>query len=253
MVLSITTERNIRAQGVFEGRRGQGKGTALLIWDGPDRDPRARAELDESNRTCHKAGFATIELTCRDLPKLDPIGGVPDHTVAEWGLWVGRPLLGQWVFDIIRWLDVLDEARGESARDAPGGVAAARPFALIGLGAMSLPALIAAGLDARVSGVSCSRGLVSFVGRNEKPWAGVPMGLLAPNILDVGDVSHLAALAAPRPLAFTDAIETDGTAATTDRTESAFAFCRAIYGLTRGGDRLKLVPPVDLADLLARL
>ena len=66
----------------------------------------------------------------------------------------------------------------------PGGMAAVRSFILIGLGAMSLPALFAAGLDARVSGVSCSGGLVSFVGRNAQPWAGVPMGLLAPNILD---------------------------------------------------------------------
>ena len=118
---------------------------------------------------------------------------------------------------------------------------------------MSLPALFAAGLDARVSGVSCSGGLVSFVGQNAKPWSGVPMGLLAPNILDVGDVGHLAALVAPRPLVFTHAIETDGTPATLDRTASAFAFCRSIYQLTGAEDRLKLAPPADLGDLLPRL
>ncbi len=172
--------------------------------------------------------------------------------MAEWGIWVGRPLLGQWVFDIIRWLDFLDEEQRERAGAGPGGVDATRPFVLIGLGAMSVPALCAAGLDARVSGISCTRGLVSFVGRNAKPWADVPMGVLAPNVLDVGDVGHLAALVAPRPLVFTHAIDTDGTPATLDRTRSAFEFCRSIYRLAGAGDRLKLAPPADVGALLSR-
>ena len=37
-------------------------------------------------------------------------------------------------------------------------------FVLVGRGTMSLPALFAAALDTRVSGVSCDGGLVSFVG-----------------------------------------------------------------------------------------
>ena len=249
----ITPERHIQSKGFFEGTNGQSKGTALLIWDGPDRNAEARAELDESKRKWQEAGFGTLELTGRDLPKLPPIADVPDHTVAEWGLWVGRPLLGQWVFDIIRWLDLLDEAHREKARVGPGGMAAVRPFVLIGLGAMSLPALFAAGLDARVAGVSCTRGLVSFVGQNAKPWADIPMGLLAPNILNVGDVGHLAALVAPRPLVFTRAIETDGTPASLDRTLSTWAFCRSIYQLTGVADRLKLAPPADLRAILPPL
>ena len=58
-------------------------------------------------------GSATVELTCRDASQGPPgLLAVPDHNaVAEWGLWVGRPLLGQWVWDIIRWLDFLDEER----------------------------------------------------------------------------------------------------------------------------------------------
>ena len=233
-ILSLTTERNIRSHGVFEASGGPSKGTALLIWDGADRNFGAGAELDGTKRTWHKARFATIEMTCRDLPRLPPIGGVYDHTVAEWGLWVARPLLGQCVFDIICWLDYLDEWQSDRARSGPNRVAAARPFILSGQGAMSLPALLAAGLDARVSAVSCTGGLVSFVGQTTKTWSGVPMGLLAPNILDVGDIGHLAALVAPRPLVFTHAIETDGTAANLDRTASAFAFCRSIYRLTGG-------------------
>ena len=76
------------------------------------------------------------------------------------------------------------------------------------------------------------------------------MGLLAPNILDVGDVGHLAALVAPRPLVYTNAIDTDGMPASLDRTLSAWAFCRSSYRLTGAGDRLKLAPPAELGPLL---
>ena len=118
---------------------------------------------------------------------------------------------------------------------------------------MSLPALFATALDGRVSGVSCGGGLVSFVGETAKSWTGVPMGLIVPNILDVGDVGHLAALVAPRPLVFARAIETDRTPATRERTLSAFAFCGSIFQLMSAADRLKLSEPADLRALISRL
>jgi len=29
----------------------------------------------------------------------DTIGRAPDHNSAEWSIWTGRPLLGQWIWD----------------------------------------------------------------------------------------------------------------------------------------------------------
>ena len=106
------------------------------------------------------------------------------------------------------------------ARPGLDELAPVRPFVLVGLGAMSLPAICAAALDRRVSGVSCSQAVWSASWhRSARPWSGVPMGVLAPNILDVGDVGHLAALVAPRPLVFTGALEPEGDAATLERTQ----------------------------------
>ncbi len=144
------------------------------------------------------AGHCVLELsgfrgTDRWLANIGPVAGVPDHTPAEWGLWIGRPLLGQWVWDILRWLDLLDEIRMKQVKTLSGLAPPDRPIVLVGLGAMSLPAIVAAALDPRVAGVVCSDCLASFVGRGSKPWSGVSMGLIAPNILDVGDVGHLAA------------------------------------------------------------
>jgi dienelactone hydrolase len=64
--------------------------------------------------------LVTIDLraTGRLAVPSDSVGHTPDHNSAEWGLWVGRPLMGQWACDIRRLLDALD------ALDARGGVRA---------------------------------------------------------------------------------------------------------------------------------
>ena len=43
----------------------------------------------------------------------DRIGRAPDHNTAEWSLWLGRPLLGQWVVDVRRLLDAVQERDGQ--------------------------------------------------------------------------------------------------------------------------------------------
>ena len=76
------------------------------------------------------------------------------------------------------------------------------------------------------------------------------MGVLAPNILEVGDIGHLAALVAPRPLVFTHAPIEHGRRGASpdddlDRTLARRSrFVRSIYQLAeRPGDRLKLAQP----------
>jgi len=254
VAISLSSEADVVAHGILEAGPFRGKGTALLIGAAPqaddDVDAGERLRFGQIKEQWHKAGFVTLELTCRSFPRLAPIMGVPDHTVAEWGLWVGRPLLGQWVWDIVRWLDLLDQTRLEQTPPDEGLARPSRPFVVIALGVMSLGALFAAALDTRVAGVSCSGGLVSFVGQTSSSWHGVPMGLIVPNILDVGDVGHLAALVAPRPLVFTRAIEPEGGVANIERTVTAFTFARSIYQLMGASERLKLSEPAELRALL---
>jgi dienelactone hydrolase len=255
VLVSITTERDVLSTGILSTNKHHHSGTALLVCPEELRQPGTGAKklmaLGKIRSSWRSAGLGILETSCRALPTLNPIVGVPDHTVAEWGLWAGRPLLGQWVWDIIRWLDFLDETRSAGARPGLDGAGPSRPYVLIGVGAMSLPALLAAGLDDRVSAIACTDGLVSFVGQTARPWSGVPMGLLAPNILDIGDVGRLAALVAPRALAYSGAVEPEGEAATPDRTLTAFAFSRSIYQLMGVADRLRLAEPADARALLA--
>ncbi|MFI5457849.1 MAG: alpha/beta hydrolase family protein [Isosphaerales bacterium] len=258
--VTIATERGVRSAGRVGAGPADRQGTAILAVPGPktsnQRVPE-EAQLPRINQQWREARFATLtladsRLTLPDAANVGPIAGVADHTVAEWGLWVNRPLLGQWVWDIIRWLDFLDESRVDETKKAAFFWRPARPYVLIGIGAMSLPALLAAALDPRVAGVSCVGCLVSFVGQGEKPWSGVPMGLIAPNILDVGDVGRLAALVAPRPLVITSAIEPEGGLASPDRILREFAFTRSVYELMGASDRLKLSPLGDLRAMLPK-
>jgi dienelactone hydrolase len=255
--VAITTERGLRARAHLAAPAGNRRGTAIVMSPGPvrpeNRPEQAKVvEIDDRWRT---AGFARLLLTeprgtGRDMSDLAPVAGVADHTPAEWGLWVGRPLLGQWVWDVIRWLDFLDELRTSNAAiSGSEAKKAVRPYILVGAGPMGLPALIAAALDPRVSGVACSEILVSFVGHSTKPWSGVPMALCAPNILDLGDVAQLAALVAPRALAITSAIEPEGGTARPDRLRQSFAFTRSIYDLLGASDRFHLGRPFDARTL----
>jgi len=256
----ITTERGITAAGKLSSAPEPARGTAVIIGPGPLTAGNSAAlepRLQAITRTCNEARFAALRITDARLTAAvstvtPPIAGVADHTPAEWGLWVNRPLLGQWVWDIIRWLDFLDEWRTGPARADTGGKPE-RPYMLVGVGAMSLPALLAAALDPRVTGVSCEGCLVSFVGREGKPWREVPMGLIVPNILNLGDIGQLAALVAPRPLVFLSAIEPEGGAATADRVGLAFAFCRSVYQLLGVSDRLKVAEAADLRSMFPKI
>jgi dienelactone hydrolase len=255
----ITTESGIRSAGEVSFPPGSHAGTALVVVPGPGaRDPDAASrELAALEQLWHAQGFSTLtltdsRLTAREMKTLAPVAGVADHNAAEWGLWINRPLLGQWAWDLIRWLDFLDEHGRDRGDRAPETWKPARPYVLAGAGAMSMPALLAGALDARVAGVSCAGCLVSYVGIGANPWSDVPMGLIAPDILGVGDVGHLAALLAPRPFVLASAIEPEGGPATVGRIRSAFAFTRAVYGLLGASERLKLGEPADLGRLLER-
>ena len=140
------------------------------------------------------------------------------------------------MWDIIRWLDFVVD----------------RPSVLVGTGAMGLPAILAAALDQRVAGVVCTECLVSYVATTTRSWKGVPMGLIAPNILDVGDVAQLAGLVAPRPLVIAQGVEPEGEIASKVRLRESFAFTQSVYSLLGVPGNLTLGVAIDPRGLLGR-
>jgi len=134
-------------------------------------------------------GWAVLELRATGSTEVagDRIGRAPDHNSAEWSLWLGRPLCGQWVRDIRLTASLL-------TRESLCG-----SVELVASGTGSFAALAAVAIDERLVGAHITGLLSTFV--SDQPYAGQRLADMVPGILrDVGDVVHVALLVAPRSL-----------------------------------------------------
>lgn len=242
--LAFSPERGLTNKGriVATGEAG----TALFV--GGRQNGGETPKVDEKSSrlqgALEKAKFGWIELDLRGVgaekPATPAIHGVADHNEAEWALWVGRPLLGQWVTDIIRWMTALDEARLADGRLPSDRPFPRRPYILAADGPLSLAAILAAALDSRVEAVLVSGCPISFVADSDRPWSKLPMGVIVPNILEAADVAQMAGLIAPRQLVIADGVVPEGDAAAAERLRSAFAWTRDVYRLLGAEKNLTL-------------
>lgn len=137
-----------------------------------------------------RAGFTVVTLDLRATgayaPGNERVGRAPDHNTAEWGLWVGRPLAGQWARDVIFLAGALVNhgyRQGVTVvAEGPTGVAA----------------LSAAAVNPRhINRVVAVNALASYV--TDGPYVDQRLAVIVPGILrEVGDVGHVAALCAGR-------------------------------------------------------
>ena len=172
----------------------------------------------------------------------DQIGRAPDHNTAEWSLWLGRPLLGQWVVDVRRLLDAVQERDGR----LPGEILVA------GIGPAGVVAVCSAALDSRITSVAASGMLASYV--TEQPYQGQRLGILVPGILrDAGDVAHLAALIAPRRLVIGGGVSGGGGPLDAAALDGAFAFTRQAYAFQDAADRFRWGVDADPARLAEQI
>ena len=176
-------------------------------------------------------------------PAGDAIHDAADHNSAEHALWIGRPLLGQWVFDVSC---LLDWIAIQPSFDQ-------RRIAVVGLGPAGIVALCAAGLlDGKITAAAAIGAPATYI-TDQAYGSSMRMGLLAPGILRPGDVPQLAALAAPRRLAITEGHTPQGKLVRFKELQEAYAFTRHIYRLYKNEDHFFLkeeVRPDDIVDAL---
>jgi len=170
-----------------------------------------------------------LRATGRFAMASDKIGNAPDHNSAEWSLWIGRPLLGQWAWDLHRTLDAITSQIGTLPAET----------AIIGEGASGIIALTAAAMDSRLTQVMTFDSLASYV--SDKPFRGQRLGVLVPGLLrDVGDVSHIAALIAPRSLTIYGGVAGDGKTMPIQLMQDNYAFALDAYARCGASDRVQL-------------
>jgi dienelactone hydrolase len=164
-----------------------------------------------------------LRATGRFADPRDKIANAPDHNTAEWSLWIGRPLLGQWVWDIRRTLDSIAERDGSLPHD----------ILAIGEGTSGIIALTAAALDERITRVQAIQAMASYV--TDQPYRKTRLGIMVPGILrDFGDIADIAAMIAPRPVTISGGtngagVELDQASLTNEyaRTKQAFQLMEA--------------------------
>lgn len=217
--VAVEPEEGVKLSGQVEARRLDVPIVVLLNLDGAE-----AARKGELYRQLKESGSAVVTFDLRGTGKLsfgaERIGRAPDHHSAEWGLWLGRPLLEQWRTDLQRMMMVLRE----------GG---ARDFIVIGEGPAGLVALCAAAADAtekRITKVAAVNSLASFV--TDEPYTNQRLGLMAPGILrDVGDVAHVAALCAPKRVVIAGGVSCGGKTLTSDELAAAYKPASDVFKL----------------------
>ena len=167
----------------------------------------------------------------------DKIGHAPDHNTAEWSLWIGRPLLGQWTWDVRRALDVL---AGRFAK-VPSEVL------LVGNSTAGLIALSSAALDERITQAATINSLASYV--TDEPYRNQRLGLMVPGILrDVGDVQHIAALIAPRKVTIVGGVTGGGQAIHGDDLAKQFRATHDIFATQSASKQFRVQPDGQFLD-----
>ena len=172
-----------------------------------------------------------LRATGRFALPSDKIGHAPDHNTAEWSLWIGRPLLGQWVVDVRRTLDAFTEYNGGSLP---------KQVSVIGVGSAGVVSLCSAALDDRITHAGAINVLASYV--TAEPYRNQRLGLMAPGILrDVGDIAHIAAMIAPRKVTITGGVRGNGQEILGDDLAREFAFTRKVFTLLNASPKLRIV------------
>lgn len=201
----------------------------LLTQNGIDDDASAKVA---SRLLMEDVLVVTFDLRATGVnkPPSDSIADAADHNSSEWALWVGRPLLGQWVEDV---QSVITLAVNLRISQSPS-------VRLHSFGPMNVLALVTALLSAFVKSVECHHGLLSL--KSATPYSNVPMALLAPKLFQAGDVDQFAGLLAPRGLRWHGGVLPNGSTATAKDLSNSLTFTTAAYALVGALSALDLRP-----------
>ena len=214
-VIRFSAAPGIRLQATETlGKAPSKKGKVILL----SLDGEVKSSENKLATALQQSGHTVVSLSLRATGShaygRDKIGRAPDHNTAEWSLWIGQPLLGQWVRDVRTLLDSLGNKTG--------------PLTVIGDGPAGIVALCAAALDERIAHTVTVGSLASYI--SDVPYTGQRLGLMAPNMLrKAGDIPHLAALIAPRRLTIAGAVHGSGKALTPAELKQQFKFTRPFY------------------------
>lgn len=252
-LLQFDTEPGLRlfawCDPVAAGHTGSSQRLAVLVNPDAGADATRDSELAQQLRA---RGWRVVVPELRGTGRLthpgDRIGHAPDHNSAEWSLWVGQPLLGQWVRDVQRTLEAVAASAGSASGRA---LHLPQEIALVGAQAGGLIALATAAVEPRFTRVAAVQVLGTWV--SDTPYRGQRLGLMVPGILPAcGDVAHIAALCAPRRLVIAEPVGGSGAVLTDEELAAAWKFAQQCYAARADGQQLQFVTTGQVVEQLSR-
>jgi dienelactone hydrolase len=228
----VAVEAGVKIEGEYVGiRHVEKKSPPRVSFCFPDHKP-GPGPFQGRDREHLELYLPTVRATRPADLTASGIAGAPDHTLAEHGLWISRPLLAQWTLDGMALLvGVSDQSKDKAI--------------VLGYTFSSLVAILA------VTHVpDAVRSVVLLLPpatlMTDVPYAsGTYMGILAPGLLKVGDVPHLAALLAPKRLVIAGAVSPEGKRLTQKELEDAFKFTTGVYKAMMAADKLTIAADPD--------
>src|SRR5262249_38092888 len=106
----------------------------------------------------------------------------------------------------------------------------------------------AALLEHQVASMATIGSPASYVTNHAYP-AGTSMGILAPGILQVGDIPHLTAVCAPRPVLIAQGLSSQGKPLSAKQHQGAFSSKRAIYRLQKADNRFRATATAEAKEI----
>jgi dienelactone hydrolase len=237
---TLRTETGIEITAVVQPGAAPANRLAVVV----DLEGIEQARDAEVTKTLAAAGWNVVLADLRATGRYalqGRVGRAPDHNPAEWAVLTGRPLLGQWAWDV-RCLWNWAKKYSRTGKDD----------VLVGIGAAGPVVLCAAAFESGIPQVALVRPLATF--RSDVPYSGQRMGLFAPGILrDVGDVAQMAALIAPRPLHISGAVTPGGDALAEPALARQFEPTRTVYRVLGQEGGLSLAAAESPEALVKRL
>ena len=166
--------------------------------------------------------------TAGTVPAIEYGPGTPDYNLANYSLFVGRPIAGARVLDIRCATDFLTSRKEvDTAR-----------IAIVGRGCGALSAVLAASFDDRLHCVVADELLTSLV--FEEEFVDIGLAYMIPRILTVADMPQLLAHVAPRPLLVSNPVDGRHRAVSVDNCREKLRFTAAAYDVVGASDKLQV-------------
>ena len=207
----FTSDREIRIPGWLLTPDNATASTPTVLYLGEGSTWGSVAEEAFAERLCARGGcrVAAIDVRGRgDLSIAYPERGrhyfpnrIPNEAYLTWfTMWLGKPLVGGQVFDVLRALDYL-----RSRSDVP-----AETISLMGDGPHGVLALFAGALDDRVRRVALRQTITDYRSLAVAERYSQPFGIYAYGLLKELDLPQVASALAPRPVMFVNPVTPTG-------------------------------------------